>query len=77
MKYGTYYAKNIFFKKLSFLTHIGILQEHIGIFQEHIGILQEYIGRFQKENIFLHKQTKEASICKTGFSKKTSAPNCL
>ena len=50
--------------------HIGILQEYIGILQEHIGILQEHIGIFQKENIFLHKHTKEASICKTGFSKK-------
>ena len=50
--------------------HIGILQEHIGILQEHIGILQEYILRFQNENIFLHKQTKEGSICKTGFPKK-------
>ena len=53
-----------------FQEHIGIFQEHIGILQEHIGILQEYILRLQKENIFLHKQTKEASICKTGFSKK-------
>ena len=50
--------------------HIGILQEHIGILQEHIGILQEYIPRLQKENIFLHKQTKEGSICKTGFPPK-------
>ena len=50
--------------------HIGILQEHIGILQEHIGILQEYILRLQKENIILHKQTKEGSIYKTGFPPK-------
>ena len=53
-----------------FQEHIGIFQEHIGILQEYIGIFQEYILRFQKENIILHKQTKEASICKTGFQKK-------
>ena len=60
-----------------FQEHIGILQEHIGILQEYIGIFQEYILRFQKENIILHKQTKEASICKTGFPQKKEAQNFL
>ena len=48
----------------------GIFQEHIGIFQEYIRIFQEYILRFQKENIILRLETKEASICKTGFPKQ-------
>ena len=60
-----------FFNYLIFIyPPIGIFQEHIGILQEYIGIFQEYILRLQKENIFLHKQTKEASICKSGFPKK-------
>ena len=57
-----------------FQEPIGIFQEHIGILQEYIGIFQEYILRFQNENIILHKQTKEASICKTGFPPQKRGP---
>ena len=34
-------------------------------------------GGFQNGNIFLHKQTQEASICKTGFPEQKHAPNFL